>query len=89
MKAKTADRTPEIHEQYKKSHNSYGISEKINRNYNGFDSEKIYGESTGIVFMKIETAHLDEFHFRWLKIKVSDAAFPISITLFFNHLKLN
>ena len=53
MKAKTADRTPEIHEQYKKSHNSYGISEKINRNYDGFDAEKIYGESTGIVFMKI------------------------------------
>jgi len=46
MKAKTADRTPEIHEQYKKSHNSYGISEKINRNYSGFDCEKIYGEST-------------------------------------------
>ena len=58
MKAKTADRTPEIHEQYKKSHNSYGISEKINRNYDGFDAEKIYGESTGIVFIKIDTYHL-------------------------------
>lgn len=51
LKAKTADRTPEIHEQYKKSHNSYGISEKVNRNYTGFDSDKVYGESTGIVFI--------------------------------------
>ena len=53
LKAKAADRTPEIHEQYKKSHNSYGISEKVNRNYTGFDSEKVYGESTGKVFVKV------------------------------------
>ena len=32
---------------------------------------------------------LDEFHFRWLKFKGVYAAFPISITLFSYHLKLN
>ena len=30
--------------------------------------------------------HLDEFHFRWFKMKRFDAAFPISITLFCNYL---
>lgn len=46
LKAGLPVRTSEIHEQYKKSHNSYGISERINRNYENFDSSKIYGEST-------------------------------------------
>ena len=31
--------------------------------------------------------HLDEFHFRWLKIKGIDATFPILIALISNHLK--
>ena len=29
---------------------------------------------------------LDEFHFRWWEIKRFDDAFPIKITLIFNHL---
>ena len=70
MKAKTADRTPEIHEQYKKSHNSYGISEKINRNYDGFDSEKIYGESTGIVFIKKHVSPKMEFVFPMVVVSI-------------------
>ena len=41
------ERTVEIHEMYKKSHNQYAVSERINRNYVGFDAEKSYGENTG------------------------------------------
>jgi len=33
--------------------------------------------------------YLDQFHFRWLNIKGFHTAFPISITLFPNHLKWN
>ena len=32
---------------------------------------------------------LDEFHFRWWEIKRFDDAFPITITLIFNHLNWN
>ena len=32
---------------------------------------------------------MDKFHFRWLNIKGFDTTFPISKTLFFNHLNWN
>ena len=36
---------------------------------------------------QITAGYLDQFQFRWLNIKGFDTTFPISITLFSNHLK--
>ena len=38
---------------------------------------------------KVNQSEKDEFHFRWLDVNGFSAAFPISITLFFNHLNWN
>ena len=39
--------------------------------------------------MILNDTYLDQFDFRWLEVKGIYTAFPISITLFFNHLKWN
>ena len=40
-----------------------------------------------IIFLNNENDRVEGFQLRWLKTKGNDAAFPISITLSFNHLK--
>ena len=49
-------------------------------------SERFWASKSFVLLWEI---CLDEFHFRWLKIKRIKAAFPISITLISNHLKWN
>ena len=50
------------------------------------EKKQIYTWALGQVSL-LEMEYLEDFHFRWSNIKEIDGAFPISITLFSNHLK--
>ena len=55
-----------------------------------YESFVIFASTISYSFFITEFVHkqtLENFHFRWLKIYRIVAAFPMSITLFFNHLK--